>query len=406
MFVHGYKLKKPTDIVSACSNLGKVILECASSQTKDITIDLKYFLDMLDKDYALGIKVLFDIISSFISVRGHVAIVNFILNVESEKLINFYLEFLKEYSVFDADKEYCPRLIYVLDENTSDVNSKFYKVTKAVIDLSMEGYPINYFSNKKMLTYYQGKMILPINFNRMMLPYKNKEGEYQTLGRFDQGMVSVNLNQIGLSCSDDEEFFKLLDEKLDIAIEALMSKYFNLLGTDCNSNAVAFRYGAIMVCLNKNIDEYLKDNYSCLCLGLSGLYDLVTNYKKIDFYSEDSFKFITLVISYINKRIELLRKQTKIGFMVVLDDDYLANLNFLMKDKENLSYKGDLVYQNLPIVKDIDELRFQGIIQDLMKGNCVIRLDIENKDVDYLIKYIYENIFYVTLKTGNEIKEE
>ena len=169
-----------------------------------------------------------------------------------------------------------PKLIYVLDEFNSLKGGEYDYITKLAVKCSSKRLYPDYISAKKMRENYEGNVFSPMGCRSFLSPYKDENGNYKFEGRFNQGVVSINLPQIAILANKDEDkFFELLEERLDLCYEALMCRHHALLGTLSNVSPVHWQYGAIAR-LEKNepIDKLLKNGYSTISLGYIGIYEM------------------------------------------------------------------------------------------------------------------------------------
>ena len=139
-----------------------------------------------------------------------------------------------------------PKLIYVLDENNNLTGGKYDYLTELAVKCSAKRMYPDYISAKKMRENYEGNVFSPMGCRSFLAPWKNEKGEYQFEARFNQGVVSINLPQIGLITGQNEEaFWKLLDERLELCFEALMCRHDALKAVRSDVSPVHWQYGAI-----------------------------------------------------------------------------------------------------------------------------------------------------------------
>lgn len=169
-----------------------------------------------------------------------------------------------------------PKLIYVLDENNCLKGGKYDYLTRLAVKCSAKRMYPDYISAKKMRENYQGNVFSPMGCRSFLAPWKDEEGNYKFEGRFNQGVVSINLPQIGiLAKGNDERFWELLDERLQLCFDALMCRHNALLGIKSDVSPVHWQYGAIArLEKGEKIDKYLFGGYSTISLGYIGLYEV------------------------------------------------------------------------------------------------------------------------------------
>ena len=153
-----------------------------------------------------------------------------------------------------------PKLIYVLDEHNCLKGGKYDYLTHLAVKCSSKRMYPDYISAKKMRENYEGNVFSPMGCRSFLAPWKDKDGNYKFEGRFNQGVVSINLPQIGiLSEGDEDKFFEILEERLELCFEAIMCRHYALLGTTSDISPIHFQYGAVAR-FNKGekIDSLLK----------------------------------------------------------------------------------------------------------------------------------------------------
>ena len=139
-----------------------------------------------------------------------------------------------------------PKLVYVLDEFNCLKGGKYDYLTKLAVKCSSKRMYPDYISAKKMKENYEGNVFSPMGCRSFLAPWKDENGKYKFEGRFNQGVVSINLPQIGIvSEGDEEKFWKEFDQRLELCKEALMCRHYALLGTTADISPVHWRYGAI-----------------------------------------------------------------------------------------------------------------------------------------------------------------
>ena len=162
-----------------------------------------------------------------------------------------------------------PKLVYVLDENNCLKGGKYDYVTKLAAQCSAKRMYPDYISAKKMRENYEGNVFSCMGCRSFLSPWKDENGEYKWEGRFNQGVVSINLPQIGiLAKGNEEKFWKLLDERLELCYEALMCRHKALEGVVSDVSPIHWQYGAIArLKKGETIDKYLHNGYSTMSLG-------------------------------------------------------------------------------------------------------------------------------------------
>ena len=302
-----------------------------------------------------------------------------------------------------------PKLIYVLDEPNCLKGGKYDYLTRLAIKCKSKVAISNYISAKKMKEKYERNIFSPIGINSFLKPWKDEKGNYKYEGRFNQGIVSINLPQIAIIADENEtKFWELLEERLELCKEALMCRHYALLGTTSDISPIHWQSGAISS-LNKSekINELLYGGYSSISLGYVGINEMTKLIKGVSHTSEEGKKFALSVIKYLKKTVERWEKETNIGFS--LDGTPSKNVckKFARIDKEKFGNIEDITdkgyYTNSYHVnnnEDIDifeKLKIESEFQNLLKSGVISYIDtsnINNDKMEEIIKFIYDNIQY------------
>ena len=312
-----------------------------------------------------------------------------------------------------------PKLVYVLDENNCLKGGKYDYLTELACKCSAKRMYPDYISAKKMREIYEGNVFSPMGCRSFLSPWKDENGNYKWEGRFNQGVVSINLPQIGiLSGHDEEKFFKLLDERLELCKEALMCRHHALLGITSDISPVHWQYGAIArLEKGEKIDKLLKDGYSTLSLGYIGVYETTMLVKGVSHTTEEGEKFAVKLMKYLRKACDTWKKETNLGFALYGTPAESLCYRFARIDKERFGSIKDVTdkgfYTNsyhVDVREKIDafeKLKFESQFQPISSGGCISYVEIPNmeKNLDALkelIKFIYENIQYAEFNTKSD----
>ncbi len=316
-----------------------------------------------------------------------------------------------------------PKLVYVLDENNVLKGGEFDYLTKLAIKCSSKRMYPDYISAKKMKENYEGNVFSPMGCRSFLSPWKNEKGEYVFEGRFNQGVVSINLPQIGIIANGSEEkFWKLLDKRLEICYDALMCRHNALKGSLSDFSPLHWQYGAIArLGKGEKIDKYLVGGYSTLSLGYIGLYELTKLITGKSHTTTEGKEFALKVMEYLQKRVAEWKEKTNIGFALYGTPAESLCYRFARIDKERFgdieditdkgyytnSYHVD-VREKIPA---FDKLIFESEFQKRSTGGCISYVEIPNmsKNLDALeelVKFMYENIQYAEVNTKSDYCHE
>ena len=209
-----------------------------------------------------------------------------------------------------------PKLIYVLDEHNCLKGGKYDYLTKLAVKCSAKRLYPDYISAKKMRENYEGNVFSCMGCRSFLSPWKDENGEYKFEGRFNQGVVSLNLPQIGIiAAGDEDKFWKLMDERLQLCFEALMCRHRALKGVLSDVSPVHWQYGAIAR-LEKGepIDKYLEGGYSTISLGYIGLYEVTKLMKGVSHTDPVGEEFALRVMNRMREACDKWKEQTGLAF--------------------------------------------------------------------------------------------
>ena len=312
-----------------------------------------------------------------------------------------------------------PKLVYVLDEFNCLNGGKYDYLTKLAVKCSSKRMYPDYISAKKMRENYEGNVFSPMGCRSFLSPWKDENGEYKFEGRFNQGVVSINLPQIGIVADGDEEkFWKEFDARLELCKEALMCRHYALLGTSADISPVHWRYGAIArLKQGEKIDKLLYGGYSSISLGYIGLYELTKIMKGVSHTDPEGHDFAYRVMKHLRDTTDRWKAETNIGFALYGTPAESLCYRFARIDKERFGTIEDITdkgyYTNSyhvdvrEKINAFDKLKFESEFQDLSSGGAISYVEIPNMKnnisaLEELVKFIYENIQYAEFNTKSD----
>ena len=312
-----------------------------------------------------------------------------------------------------------PKLVYVLDEFNCLKGGEYDYLTKLAVKCSSKRMYPDYISAKKMRENYEGNVFSPMGCRSFLSPWKDENGNYKFEGRFNQGVVSINLPQIGIIAEGDEEkFWKLLDERLELCKEALMCRHYALLGTHSDISPIHWQYGALArLKKGEKIDKLLYGGYSTMSLGYIGIYELTKLMKSVSQTDPEGREFALKVMKYLKSTVDRWKKETNIGFALYGTPAESLCYRFARIDKEKFGTIKDVTdkgyYTNsyhVDVREKIDafeKLSFESEFQNISTGGCISYIEIPNmsKNIDALesvVKFIYDNIQYAEFNTKSD----
>ena len=312
-----------------------------------------------------------------------------------------------------------PKLVYVLDENNCLKGGKYDDVTRLAVRCSAKRMYPDYISAKKMRENYEGNVFSCMGCRSFLSPWKDENGNYKWEGRFNQGVVSLNLPQIGLICRGDEEkFWKMLDERLELCYEALMCRHKALEGTLSDVSPIHWQYGAIArLKKGETIDKYLHDGYSTLSLGYIGLYELTYLMKGCSHTQPEGEEFALRVMEHMRDATVRWKQETGLGFSLYGTPAESLCYRFARIDQEkfgiveNVTDKG--YYTNsyhVDVREPIDafsKFTFESRFQNISTGGCISYVEVPNmannlEAMETVVRFIYDNIQYGEFNTKSD----
>lgn len=312
-----------------------------------------------------------------------------------------------------------PKLVYVLDELNCLKGGKYDYITHLAVKCSAKRMYPDYISAKKMRENYEGNVFSPMGCRSFLAPWKNEEGKYQFEGRFNQGVVSINLPQIGLiSGQDEKKFWELLDERLQLCYEALMCRHEALKKVRSDVSPVHWQYGAIArLGKGESIEHFLYGGYSSISLGYIGLYEVTMAVKGCSHTEPEGEDFAIRVMQRLRGACDKWKAQTNIGFALYGTPAESLCYRFARIDKEkfgsvpNITDKG--YYTNsyhIDVRENIDAFQkfaFESQFQKISSGGAISYVEIPNmrhntEALEDVVRFIYDNIQYAEFNTKSD----
>ena len=312
-----------------------------------------------------------------------------------------------------------PKLIYVLDENNCLKGGRFDYITKLAVECSSKRLYPDYISAKIMRQNYEGNVFSPMGCRSFLSPWKNEKGEYVFESRFNQGVVSINLPQIGIIANGDEEkFWKLFDERLQLCFDALMCRHNALKGTLSNASPIHWEYGAIArLEKGETIDKLLDCPFSTISLGYIGLYEVTKLMKGVSHTDPVGEEFSLRVMRHMRETVDRWKKETGLGFALYGTPAESLCYRFARVDRERFGDIPDITdkgyYTNSyhvdvrEKINAFDKLKFESKYQPISSGGAISYVEIPNmrnnlQALESLVKFIYDNIQYAEFNTKSD----
>jgi ribonucleoside-triphosphate reductase len=452
-------IESPNSFQVACTVMTQIIAQVASSQYGGQSVDIchlgkylrrskeryrKMLEDVISDPIALentiecltrkeldsGVQTIQYQINTLMTTNGQSPFVTLFLNIEEndeyvEEVAMIIEEVLRQriHGIKNEEGIYTtpafPKLIYVLHEHNALEGGKYDYITELAVQCSAKRLYPDYISAKEMKKIYEGNVFSCMGCRSFLSPWKDKNGNYKFEGRFNQGVVSLNLPQIGIiAAGDKEKFWELLDNRLDLCYEALMCRHNALKGTKSDESPIHWQHGAIArLGQGEVIDPLLKDGYSTISLGYIGLYEVTKLMTGVSHVEPLGEAFALELMHYLKDTTERWKKETGIGFGLYGSPAESLCYRFAKIDKakfgeiEDITDKG--YYTNsyhVDVREPIDaftKLQFESQFQPISSGGCISYIEIPNMNhnleaLRQLINFIYHNIQYAEFNTKSD----
>lgn len=309
-----------------------------------------------------------------------------------------------------------PKLIYVLDEHNVREGSPYFYLTKLAAECTAKRMYPDYISAKKMRESYEGNVFSPMGCRSFLSPWKDEKGNYKFDGRFNMGVVSINLPQIGiLADGDEEKFFQILDKRLELCKKALLLRVELLQRITSDVSPIHWQYGAIArLKPGETIEKFIYGGYATLSLGYIGIYEATLMTKHCSHTTPEGRKFAMRIMDSFNEHIAAWKKETNIGFALYgTPAENLTNL-FCKIDKARFGSIKDVTdkgyYTNSyhvdvrEPINVFDKFKFEADFEEKSTGGCISYAEIPNMThnipaVLTMVQYIYDHIAYAEFNT-------
>ena len=316
-----------------------------------------------------------------------------------------------------------PKLIYVLEEDNIEEGTPYYYLTELAAKCTSKRLVPDYISEKKMKELKEGNCFPVMGCRSALSPWKDENGNYQFYGRFNQGVVTINLVDVALSSGGDmEKFWKVFDERLDLCYRALMCRHNRLKGTLSDAAPILWQYGALArLKKGETIDELLYGGYSTISLGYAGLYECVKYMTGKSHTDPEATPFALDVMKHMNEACDKWKAETNIGFSIYGSPIESTTYKFakcLQKRFGIVPGVTDKSYitnsYHVHVSEEIDafeKLQFESQFQALSTGGAISYVEVPNMQdnipaVLQVIRFIYDNIMYAELNTKSDFCQE
>ena len=306
-----------------------------------------------------------------------------------------------------------PKLLYVTDKNNIYPGSEYFYLTELAAECVSKRMMPDFISAKIMRQNYDGEVFPCMGCRSFLAPWKDENGNYKWYGRFNQGVVTLNLVDVGLSADKDiDTFWNILDERLNLCYQALMLRHERLEDTPLSTSPIHWKYGGLSRLDGDNFNELLHNGYSSISLGYAGLYECVMSLIGQSHTTPEGEKLAVKIMQHLRDACDKWKKETGIGFSLygtplesttyklakclkkrfgiipgVTDHDYVTN-SYHVNVREHISAE--------------DKLKFESQFQKISSGGAVSYIETCNlanniPAVIELMQFMYENIQYAEM---------
>lgn len=316
-----------------------------------------------------------------------------------------------------------PKLIYVLEEDNISEDSEYYYLTELAAKCTTKRMVPDYISEKMMRELKEGNCFPVMGCRSALSPWKDENGNYKFYGRFNQGVVTINLVDVALSSGRDmDKFWKIFDERLELCYKGLMCRHNRLKGTLSDAAPILWQYGALArLKKGETIDSLLYGGYSTISLGYAGLYECVKYMTGESHTNPEITPFALEVMQYMNDACDKWKEETNIAFSTYGSPIESTTYKFakclqkrfgIVEGVTDKSYITNSYHVNVSEPIDaFSKLKFESKFQALSSGGAVSYVEVPNMQnnipaVLEIIKFIYNNIMYAELNTKSDYCQE
>ena len=448
--INGKMIESPQSFHVACIIMTQIIAQVSSSQYGGQSLNVKHlgkYLKltedkyreilsneedvqlMLKRELESGVQAIQYQINTLTTLNGQSPFVTLFLEIDDKDEYKHYTaqiidEILKQRlkGVKNEKGVYVtptfPKLVYVLDEHNSLNGGEFDFVTETAVKCSSKRLYPDYISAKKMREIYEGNVFSPMGCRSFLSPWKDENGQYKFEGRFNMGVVSLNLPQMGIISSNEEEFWNVLDERLKLCFDALMCRYKALKGVKSDVSPIHWQNG-VLARLKKGetIDKLLVDGHATISLGYIGLYELTKLMTGESHTTQKGSEFALKVMNKLKETTNKWKEETGLGFGLYGTPAESLCYRFARIDKEKFGSIKDITDKNyytnsyhVDVREEInafDKLTFESKFQPISTGGCISYIEIPNMNhnieaMRQLVKFIYDSIQYAEFNTKSD----
>ncbi|MBO4987280.1 MAG: anaerobic ribonucleoside-triphosphate reductase, partial [Lachnospiraceae bacterium] len=312
-----------------------------------------------------------------------------------------------------------PKLIYVLEEDNVKEGTKYFELTKLAAKCTAKRMVPDYISEKMMRKLKKGYCYPCMGCRSFLTVYHDEEGKEKFYGRFNQGVVTLNLVDVACSSGKNiDKFWEILDERLELCYRALMTRHNRLKGTRSDVAPILWQNGALArLKKGEKIDKLLYNGYSTISLGYAGLCECTRFMKGVSHTEPNGTEFALQVMRKLNDACATWRAKENIDFSLYgtpLESTTYKFAKCLQKRFGIIEGVTDRNYitnsYHVHVTEEIDafeKLKFESQFQELSPGGAISYVEVPNMQdnldaVISVMQYIYDNIMYAELNTKSD----
>ncbi|MFR9068530.1 MAG: anaerobic ribonucleoside-triphosphate reductase [Faecalibacterium prausnitzii] len=317
-----------------------------------------------------------------------------------------------------------PKLIYVLEEDNIRPGTPYYYLTELAAKCTAKRMVPDYISEKKMLELKvdkngEGHCYTCMGCRSFLTPYVDETGKPKYYGRFNQGVVTINLVDVALSSGGNfEKFWKIFDERLDLCHRALQARHKRLLGTPSDAAPILWQYGALArLKKGEKIDKLLFGGYSTISLGYAGLYECVKYMTGKSHTDAGAKPFALSVMQHMNDKCNAWKKAENMDYSLYGTPLESTTYKFAKCLQKRFGIVKGITDKNyitnsyhVHVSEPIDaftKLKFEADFQRLSPGGAISYVEVPNMQdnleaVMSVLQFIYDNIMYAELNTKSD----
>lgn len=453
-------VRTPKSFTTACTVLTQIIAQIASGQYGGNSVTIKHLApylrasynkyyqkylqqgfdiddatllaqDRMYEDLKAGVQTIRYQLSTLQTSNGQAPFCTIYLEVEDgheyehemalicEEMLKQRIEGMESASGHNIGEEF-PKLVYLLDENNIHKDSKYYKLTELAAECSAKRLCPDYQSAKIMRQNYEGDTFPPMGCRSHLSPWRDENGKLKWYGRFNIGVISLNIPQIAILANKDmDKFWNLFDQRLELCKEALLVRKQLLMGTSSDTSPIHWQHGGVArLEPGEKIDKLLENGYATLSLGYVGIHEAVQALIGKSHTTPEGEKLALDIMNRMRTATDNWKKETKLGFGLYGSPAENLVYRFCSIDRkkfgeipnvtDRLYYTNSYHVHVTEKIDAFDKLQFESQFHPISAGGCISYIEVPNmsKNIDAvmtIIKYIYNNVQYAEINSRPDV---